>query len=127
MPGAAVAATVLGLLSAAVPMLVLLFVLLISGGELQPTDWLYLLIPGALIMGLVVGAVQLFQGRSWLVLAVSAGALATVVLAAFVSGGWDGGPFGPLALLVPLVAAVLAALPVVRAWVAARRSALTGA
>ncbi len=37
------------------------------------------------------------------------------------------GPFGTLAELVPLAAAVLAALPGIRAWVAARRSAPTGA
>jgi hypothetical protein len=126
-PGAAIAAAVFGLLSAAVPALVVLFLVLLGWGELGATDWLYLLVPVALIAGLVVGSVRLLRGRSWLLLAVSAGALAAVALAGFVTGGWGGGPFGPLAALVPLLAAVLAAMPGVRAWVAARRSVPTGA
>ena len=126
-PGAAIAAAVLGLLSAAVPTLVVLFLLLIGGGEFDATDWLQLLVPVVLMAALVVGAVRLLRGRSWLLLTVAAGVLAAVALAGFVSGGWGGGPFGPLATLVPLAAAVLAALPGVRAWVAARRSAPTGA
>jgi hypothetical protein len=122
-PGAAIAAAVFGLLSAAVPTLWVLFLVLIGWGELDATDWLYLLVPVGLIAALVVGAVRLLRGRSWLVLVVSAGTLAALALAGFLSGGWGGGPFGPLAALVPLVAAVLAALPGVRAWVAARQSA----
>jgi hypothetical protein len=126
-PGPAIAAAVFGLLSAAVPTLLLLFLVLISWGELDALDWLSMLVPVGVIAGLVVGAVRLLRGRSWLMLVVFAAALSAVVLAGFVSGGWGGGPFGPLAMLIPLVAAVLAALPSVRAWVAARRSAPTGA
>ena len=72
-PGPAIAAAVFGLLSAAVPTLAVLFLVLIGWGELDATDWLYLLVPLGLIAGLVVGAVRLLRGRSWLVLAVSAG------------------------------------------------------
>src|SRR5688500_17897814 len=124
-PGPAIAAAVFGLLSAAVPAFLVLFFVLISGGELDTTAWLQLLVPVGLIAGLVVGAVRLLRGRSWLALAVSAGALTALTLAGFLSGGWGGGPFGLLAVLVPLAAAVLATLPGVRAWVAARRSAPT--
>src|SRR3712207_6217146 len=89
-PGPAVAAAVFGLLSAVVPALLVLFLVFISWGELDATDWLFLLVPVGLIAGLVVGAVRLLRGRSWLVLAVSAGALAALALAGFVSGGWGG-------------------------------------
>jgi hypothetical protein len=125
-PGPAIAAAVLGLLSAAIPTLLVLLFLVMSWGDLAGTDWASVLIPAVLIAGLVAGAVLLLRGRSWLLLVVSAGALTAAVLAGMLLGGWGGGPFGPLALVAPLVAAVLAALPGVRAWVAARRSAPTG-
>jgi hypothetical protein len=125
-PGPAIAAAVFGLLGAAVPTLLVLLYVVMSGGDLAGTDWVSFLIPLVLVAGLVGGAVLLLRGRSWLVLVVSAGALSVVALAMFLTGGWGGGLFGPVALIVPLVAAVLGALPSVRAWVAARRSAPTG-
>jgi hypothetical protein len=126
-PGEAIAAAVFGLLSAVVPTFAVLFLVLIGWGELDATAWLQLLVPVAVIGGLVVGSVRLLRGRSWLLLAVSAGALTAFVLDMFLTGGWGGGPFGLLALLIPLAATVLAVLTGVRAWVAARRSAATGA
>jgi hypothetical protein len=48
------------------------------------------------------------------------------VLTGYLMGGWDAGAFGVLTVLVPLLTTVLAVLPRVRQWVAARRAARAG-
>jgi hypothetical protein len=62
-------------------------------------------------------------GRSWLALALPAGAPAALALTGYVMGGW--GAFGVAILLLPVLTAVLSLLPRVRRWVAARRQART--
>jgi hypothetical protein len=114
---------VLALLSAGVPALFALLALAFSGGEFPGGSWLLIVVPLLLLVGIVVGAVLLLVGRSWLALALSSGALAALVLTGYAMGGWGGGAFGALTVLVPALTAVLAALPGVRRWVAARRRA----
>jgi hypothetical protein len=74
----------------------------------------------------VVGVVRLLLGRSWLALAVPAGALAALLFAAELIGWWDTGMVDSLGALLPGCVAVLAVLPGVRRWVADRRVLRTG-
>jgi hypothetical protein len=122
-PAPAFAAAVLALLSAIVPAFFGLIALAFSNGEFGDGGWLVIVVPVLLLAGLVVGAVLLLLGRSWLALALPAGALAAILLLGYVMGGWGSGAFGVFALLVPVITTVLAALPGVRSWVAARRRA----
>ncbi|HEY0127439.1 MAG TPA: hypothetical protein VGB58_09920 [Blastococcus sp.] len=121
-PAPAIAAAVLAVLSAFVPAVFALAAYAFSGGEFPGSSWLLLAVPLVLAVGLVVGAVLLLTARSWSVLAVTAGLLSVLLLYGQVSGGWGAGIFGVLTLLVPLITTVLAALPRVRSWIAARRS-----
>lgn len=93
-----------------------------SNGQFGDGGWLVVLLPTVLAVGLVVGVVLLLLGRSWLVLTVLAGALAAVLLGSEVLGAVDTGTVVPVAALFPAGAAVLAALPGVRRWVADRRA-----
>src|SRR4051812_36601270 len=122
-PGPAIAAAVLGVLSAIVPGFLMLIVMALYEGEDTSAKWPWILVPAALAVALVVGAVLLLLGRSWLALFVPAGAVAALVGAARVAGGADGRLFSLLAIGVPLATAVLTALPGVRSWVRARRTA----
>lgn len=115
----------LGLLSAFVPAVFALAALAFSGGELEGSTWLLLAVPLLLVVGLLAGGVLLLTGRSWLVLGLSAGVLTGLLLFGYASGGWGGGAFGVLTVLVPLLTTVLAVLPRVRSWVAGRRVART--
>jgi hypothetical protein len=124
-PAPAIAAAVLALLSAVVPGSFALIALAFSGGEVSDGGWLVIAVPVVLLLALTVGAVLLLLGRSWLALALPAGALTAVLLAGYVMGGWGAGAFGVLVLAVPLVTTVLTVLPRVRSWVAARRRART--
>jgi hypothetical protein len=125
-PAPAIGAALLGLLSAGVPALFALIAVAFSGGHLERGVWLLVVVPLVLLGGLAVGAVLLLLGRSWLALALPAGALTALVLTGYLMGGWGGGSFGVLALVIPLITAVLAASPRVRHWVTARRRARTG-
>lgn len=121
-PVPAITAAVLALVSGMVPALFVLVVLALSGLRFQGTEWLILAVPVVLACALVVGAVLLLLGRSWLALTLPAGALAAVVLAGNLLGSWDSRLWAVPAWVAPGLAAVLAALPGVRRWVAARRS-----
>ena len=123
-PAAALVAAPLALLSALVPGLFFLVAFAFSGGSAEGTEWLVLLVPLALCIGLVVGAVLLLMGRSWLVLTVPAAVLGGGIIGGTVFGGWADGAlgFGLTSGLLPAAAAVLAALPSVRSWVTARRA-----
>jgi hypothetical protein len=125
-PLPAAAAALLGLLSAGATALFALLAVAFSNGQFAGGGWLVIAVPVALLLGLVVGAVLLLVGRSWLALALPAGALTALVLTGYVMGGWGAGAFGVLILLLPLLTIVLAALPRVRHWVAARRAARAG-
>ncbi|WP_164704647.1 hypothetical protein [Blastococcus litoris] len=122
-PIPAIAAAVLGLLSAFVPAVFLLAAVAFSGGEFEGSGWLLVAVPILLFVGLLVGGVLLLLGRAWWVLTVTAGVLTALLFYGFASGGWGAGAFGVLTVVVPFVTAVLAALPRVRQWVAARRAA----
>lgn len=122
-PAAAIAAAVLGLVSCALPVLLLLVVLALAGpGGLEDAAWIDYTLPLLLVAGLVTGAVLLLVGRSWLALAVPAGALLALMVAARVLGGWGGGPIWLLGWGAPGLAVVLSALPRVRRWVAGRKA-----
>jgi hypothetical protein len=125
-PAPAVAAAVLGLLSAVVPGGFALIAVAFSGGRFDRGGWLLIAVPLVLLAGLGIGAVLLLLGRSWLALALPAGVLTALVLTGYAMGGWGGGSFGVLTLLVPLLTTVLAVLPRVRRWVTARRAARAG-
>lgn len=124
----AVVAVALALMSALVPGFFVLIALGFSGGQLSAVEWGLLLIPAALTVGLVAGVVLLLVGRSWGLLTVAAGALALLIVGGTVFGGWaEGAPvFALVSALLPAAAAALAARPVVRGWVAARRAERSG-
>jgi hypothetical protein len=124
----AVVAVALALMSALVPGFFVLIALGFSGGRLTGLEWGLLLIPAGLTVGLVAGVVLLLIGRSWLVLVVAAAALALLILGGTVFGGWaEGAPvFALVSALLPATAAVLAARPAVRGWVALRRVERSG-
>ncbi|TFV66780.1 UNVERIFIED_ORG: hypothetical protein E4P37_05455 [Bacillus sp. AZ43] len=122
-PAPAIAAAVLGLLSAFVPAVFALAAFAFSGGALQGTDWLLLVVPLVLVVALLVGAVLLLTGRSWLALALPAGVSAAFLLYGYASGGWGSGGFGVLPLVIPAATTALAVMPRVRRWVAGRRAA----
>jgi hypothetical protein len=126
-PAAAIVAAVLGLISCAIPAVLLLVVLALSGpGGLEDAAWVDYALPLVLMCGLVAGAVLLLLGRSWLALAVAAGVLLALMLAARWLGGWGGGPFFFLGWVAPVLAVVLSSLPGVRSWVAGRRAERAG-
>jgi hypothetical protein len=96
-----------------------------SNGDLSGNGWLLVAVPAVLSIVLVVGALLLLAGRSWLALVLPAGALSLAVVAAVLYGslGEDTGGFLVLCWALPGISAVLAGLPGVRRWVAARRDA----
>jgi hypothetical protein len=108
-PVPAVAAALLGLISAGATALLALLALAFSNGQFGGGGWLVVATSVVLMVGLVVGAVLLLLGRSWLALALPAGALAALALTGYVMGGW--GAFGVAILLLPVLTAVLAAAP----------------
>jgi hypothetical protein len=117
LPGPAIAAALLGLISATIPVIAVLFVLLMSGGDLDAAGWLSLLVPLGLSASLFAGGILLLLGRSWLALSLPAAVLTAVAVAGYLGGGLVG-PFVGVSFLVPLATAVLAALTGVRRWVA---------
>jgi hypothetical protein len=122
-PAAAIVAAVLGLVSCALPALLLLVVLALAGpAGLEDAAWVDYTLPLLLVVALVAGAVLLLLGRSWLALAVPAGLLVALMVTARVLGGWGGGPIWLLGWVAPGLALVLSALPGVRGWVAERRA-----
>ena len=122
-PAPAVAAALLGLISAGATALLALRAVTFSNGRFGGGGWLVVATPVVLMIGLLIGAVLLLLGRSWLALALPAGALAALALTGYVMGGW--GAFGVAILLLPVLTAVLSLLPRVRRWAAARRQART--
>lgn len=122
-PLPALLAAPLAVLSAFAPGLFFLIALGFSGGRLSVLEWLLLVVPLGLSLGLLIGAVLLVAGRTWRPVAVSGAVLGLLIIGGTLFGGWAEGAlgFGLVTGLFPAVAAVLAALPVTRAWVAARR------
>jgi hypothetical protein len=124
-PVAALLAAPLAVLSAAVVALFSFLALAFSNGDLTGNRWMIVAVPAALSIVLVVGAVLLLVGRSWLALVLPAGALSLAVVVSILSGslGEDTGGFLALCWALPGVSAVLGSLPGVRRWTAARREA----
>jgi hypothetical protein len=80
-------------------------------------------VPAAVALTVLVGIVLLITGRSWLVLVV--GSVLTLVLVVWaLAQGAAADDTGSIVVLVagPLAAALLASMPSVRTWVAARRA-----
>jgi hypothetical protein len=117
-------AGVLGLVGA-LPTLFLAVVAVALGGlsaDAGPDPWTYLLLAAPVVQ--VLGAAWLLGRRSWLLLVlavVPVAVLAGAVVWAATGTADAGNPALPLLLLVaPVLAAVLAATPRVRRWVAGR-------
>ena len=123
-PVAAIAAAVLAVLSAFAPGFFVLVALGISGGNLSGLEWLLLVVPLGLALGLLIGAGLLVRGRSWREVAVAGGGLGLLVIGGTVIGGWaeDALGLGLSVGLLPAAAASLASTASVRRWVAARRA-----
>ena len=122
-PVPAIAAAVLAVLSAFAPGFFFLVALGFSGGNLSGLEWLLLVVPLALSLGLLIGAGMLVRGRSWRVVAVAGGVLGLLVLSGIALGSWAEGAMGVgLSVgLLPAASALLASTASVRRWVAARR------
>jgi hypothetical protein len=74
---------------------------------------------------LLVGALLLLLGRSWLALFLPAAGLTLVVVWGILDGalGADNGALLILVWALPIATALLTALPAVRRWIAARKLA----
>lgn len=122
-PLPALVAAPLAVLSAFVPGVFFLAALGFSGGQLSGLEWLLLVVPLGLSLGLLIGAVQLLRGRSWRVVAVSGAVLGLLIVGGTLFGGWAEGAlgFGLTTGLLPLLAALLAASRTVREWIVARQ------
>jgi hypothetical protein len=119
---AALLAAPLAVLSALAVAFFGLIALAFSNGDLDDGVWLFLAVPAVLSMWLVVGALLLLLGRSWRAVFLPAAGLGVVVVWGVLEGtlGGDNGAFLIMVWALPIVTAVLAALPPVRHWVAAR-------
>ncbi|SET01767.1 hypothetical protein [Geodermatophilus poikilotrophus] len=123
-PPLGIVAAVLGLVGALPPAFLAVIAVALGGlsADAGPDPWTYLLLLAPLLQ--VWGAVWLLARRSWLFLVlavVPVAALAGAVVWAATGTEDAGNAALPLLLLVaPLLAAVLAATPRVRRWVAAR-------
>jgi hypothetical protein len=98
--------------------------LALSHGDLTGAGLTAVAVALGLVLALLLGAVLLLLGRSWLTLVLIAGALAGCAVAAYVAGDWaaEVSTFWLVAWLLPGLTAVLAGLPVARRWVSARRA-----
>lgn len=121
----ALLAAPLAVLSAVVVAFFGFIALAFSGGDLSGGGWLLVAVPAVLSILLVAGALLLLLGRSWLALTLPAGALSLAVVTSVLYGALGDGTGGALLLAwaLPGISAVLAALPGVRRWVAARKDA----
>ncbi|WP_369133275.1 hypothetical protein [Modestobacter sp. I12A-02662] len=122
-PWPALLAAPLAVLSALAVAFFGLIALAFSNGQLDDGAWLFIAVPALLALWLLVGALLLVLGRSWLALFLPAAALALVVVWGILDGtlGEDNGAFLILVWALPIVTALLAVLPPVRRWVAGRR------
>ena len=96
-----------------------------SNGDLDDGVWLFIAVPAVLSAWLLVGALLLLLGRSWLAVFLPAAGLGVMVIWGILVGalGADNGAFLVLVWTLPIVTAVLAVLPGVRRWVTVRRRA----
>ncbi|KGH44529.1 hypothetical protein IN07_23015 [Modestobacter caceresii] len=96
-----------------------------SNGQYDGGTWLVIATPVLLAAWLLAGALLLMTGRSWLALVLPAAVLFGLVVWGTIAAGLgsDTDGFVVLMWLLPAGTAVLAGLPGVRRWVAARRLA----
>jgi hypothetical protein len=122
---AALLAAPLAVLSALVVAFFGFLALAFSNGDLDNWAWLLIAVPAALSVWLLVGALLLLLGRSWLAVFLPAAGLAVVVIWGVLEGtlGGDNGMFLVSVWALPIVTALLTALPGVRRWIAARKLA----
>ena len=123
-PVAALLAVPAAVLSALACGLFALLALAFSDGQYDDGSWLVVTVPVLLALWLLVGAVLLLLGRSWLAVSLPAAGLAVflgwVVLSEDLVADSDGVAVAIWAL--PAVTALAAVLPGVRRWVTARRT-----
>jgi hypothetical protein len=102
-----------------------LIALAFSNGRFDDGVWLFIAVPALLSLWLLLGAALLLLGRSWLMVFLPAAGLSLVVVWGVLEGtlGGDNGAFLVLVWALPILTAVVSALPGVRRWVAARRLA----
>ncbi|TWH72423.1 hypothetical protein JD78_00934 [Modestobacter roseus] len=102
-----------------------LLALAFSNGRFDGGGWLVVAVPVLLSVWLLTGALLLLLGRSWLAVFLPAAALVAVLGWVLLADGLIADSDGLLLLVwaLPAGTAVLAALPGVRRWVAARRAA----
>ena len=100
-----------------------LIALAFSNGYLDDGAWVFIAVPAVLSAWLLVGALLLLLGRSWLAVFLPAAGLGVMVVWGILAGvlGADNGGFLVLVWTLPIVTAVLSALPGVRRWVTGRR------
>ena len=124
-PLAAFLAAALAVLAAVAVALFGFIALAFSNGDFSGGGWLLVAVPAVLSIVLVLGAVLLLLGRSWLALFLPAAALSLSVVTSSLYGALGDGTGGALlfAWALPGISAVLAVLPPVRRWVAARKDA----
>jgi hypothetical protein len=124
-PVAALLAAPLAVLSALAVAFFGFLALAFSDGQLDDWAWLFIAVPAVLSVWLLLGAVLLVLGRSWLAVFVPAAALALVVIWGILDGtiGEDNGAFLVLVWALPIGTALLTVLPGVRRWIAARKLA----
>jgi hypothetical protein len=127
-PWPALLAAPLAVLSALAVAFFGLIALAFSNGQLDDGAWLFIAVPAALSLGLLLGVVPLLLGRSWLALFVPAAGLALVVVWGILVGalGEDNGAFLVFVWALPIVTALLTVLRPVRRWTAARRQLRRG-
>ncbi|MCZ2807268.1 hypothetical protein O2W18_19335 [Modestobacter sp. VKM Ac-2983] len=118
---AVLGAVLTALLSAFFSVIALAF----SNGQYGDGGWLVIATPVLLAAWLLTGALLLLIGRSWLALLVPAAVVFALVVWGTVAAGLGSDTDGFVVLLwvLPAGTAVLAGLPGVRRWVAARRGA----
>jgi hypothetical protein len=122
-PVAALLAAPLAVLSALAVAFFGFLALAFSDGNLDDWAWLFVVVPAVLSVWLLVGALLLLIGRSWLAVFLPAAGLAVVVIWGVLEGtlGGDNGAFLVSVWALPIGTAVLTVIPGVRRWIAARR------
>lgn len=122
-PAAVLLAVALAVLSAVALGFFGLIALAFSNGHFDGGGWLVVTVPVLVGLWLLAGALLLALGRSWLAVFVPAAGLAAVLVRIILAEDLVAGTGGVAVLVwaLPAATAVLAALPIVRRWIAGRR------
>jgi hypothetical protein len=113
----------LAVLSALVLAFFELIAVAFSDGRYDDGGWLVVTVPAVLALALLAGALLLLRGRSWLAVFLPAAALAVVLVWLIMAEDLvdDSGGTAVLVWALPTLTALLAVLPGVRRWIAARK------